>query len=173
MVERGLRGARDRAHATSASRRREVREHTGWGNTQLRVHLEPAGRSWSTCSSTAAAAARASSTSCSTTARARTARRFLPGLIDVESPREYDGKNAASAGENAGLECEERGANAAPTRGDQRGVAGRAQSCRSREFRRISTFSPPETAHTGTSRIAIVVPDRRIVALRPLRQMRA
>ena len=26
--------------ADSASRRREVREHTGWGNDQLRVHLD-------------------------------------------------------------------------------------------------------------------------------------
>ena len=55
-----------------------------WGKTQLQRPPRPPGRAWSTCSSTAAAAARASSTSCCTTARARTASRFVLGLLDAD-----------------------------------------------------------------------------------------
>ena len=105
--------------------RRDVRGFTGWGDTQLRVHLgrlealeylivHRGGRGQSFVYELAFAAQGDSS------------RPILPGLIDVErlGGHNYDGNFAGSKPEFAGQTSE----NAGPTRGQNGGVAEGARS---------------------------------------------
>ena len=157
MVRERVRRSRGSSASDFRFTRRDVREHTGWGNTQLQG--PPATASWSssTCSCTAAAAARASSTSCSTTGEAEGDRPFLAGLIDVETPRSACGTTRTGRGWKADVV----GVKSGPSRGRVGGWSGSARSDEQRRARTpacaSSTLKSAENARLGSDSATSIV----------------